>query len=217
MKIGFTFLRIVYILFATKKKNKRWHIIHRNCEIRSILWSCEIWSKLWNYTNLDHLGPPQLHIELIRTLKPKCRVGWMDGSIYLRSLVLKEHRQSDANKSVLCTVHPSLPMQWVINVVAFVKPIQSSELGKESLISSKTGETEASEEEVWFLLCSCYNYNLRHPVDSSSEEGSDSDVDKIRLDLSPQPSRHPGCAGGSGGSVESIWTWMTPRWITGFS
>ena len=25
-------------------------------------------------------------------------MGWMDGWIYLRSLVLKEHRQSDANK-----------------------------------------------------------------------------------------------------------------------
>ena len=28
-------------------------------------------------------------------------MGWMDGWIYLRSLVLKEHRQSDANKVLI--------------------------------------------------------------------------------------------------------------------
>ena len=45
------------------------------------------------YNSLKHL------LELIRTLKPKCRDG-MDIYIYLRSLVLKEHRQSDANKTL---------------------------------------------------------------------------------------------------------------------
>ena len=56
------------------------------------------------YNSLKHL------LELIRTLKPKC---WMDGwdlSIYLRSLVLKEHRQSDA-KNTLASVF------WFQNII----------------------------------------------------------------------------------------------------
>ena len=78
----------------------------------------------------------------------RCRCRCRDFLHYTRWQEFIRFKNAFINKSVLCTVHPSLPMQWVINLVAFVKPIQSSELGKESLISSKTGETEASEEEV---------------------------------------------------------------------
>ena len=42
---------------------------------------CEIWPNLGNYTILDHLGPPQLHIKQSGTHKHLEMSAWMDGFI----------------------------------------------------------------------------------------------------------------------------------------
>ena len=71
------FSNIVHVLHILHNLNNlhnlhNWHKLHK---LHNLLY-LQIWSQLWNITILDHLGPPQLHIELFRTLKHKCWMGW---------------------------------------------------------------------------------------------------------------------------------------------